>query len=167
MAPSHLLNPNMKLLRRFYEPLVLLRVLDPTRGADRPDLITERGLDENSKLWRNYLDQLSFICDSEKGGDTVAAIAAQRTNDMPIYWLASNSNSRNKARDHLVWIFARLNLLYSASPISIHQLQKEINARCIEFSSQRIKTYVTLLLKAIVQAKRITKDSTNHEGLWQ
>jgi hypothetical protein len=164
MAQSHLLNPNMRLLRRFYEPLVLLRVLDPTRGAHRPDLITERGLDENSKLWRNYLDQLSFVCDSEKGGDTVTAVAAQRTNEMPIYWLASNSNSSNKARAHLIWIFARLNLLYSTDPISIDQLHKEINARCIKFSSQRIKTYVTLLLKDIEQVKRFTKDSTNREG---
>ncbi len=78
MFQNHSLNANGKLLRRFYEPLVLLRVLDPTRGAHRPDLITDRGLDEKSKLWRNYVDQLSFVCDSDKGGDTVTAVAAQQ-----------------------------------------------------------------------------------------
>ena len=167
MAQSHLLNKMEKLLRRFYEPLVLLKVLDPTRGAHRPDLVTERGLDEHSKLWRNFLDQLSFVCDSKKGGDTVTAVAAQSTNEIPIYWLASNSKSVNTAQKHLEWIFARLNSLHSASPISKDQLQKEINARCIEFSSRRIKTYVTSLLKAIVRVQRITKESTNDGGLSQ
>ena len=165
MAQSPFLNPNEKILRRFYEPLVLLRVLDPTRGAHRPDLITERGLDENSKLWRNFLDQLSFVCDSEKGGDTVTAVAPQRTNESPIYWLASNSISRNKARAHLIGIFACLNRLYSANPLSEDLLYKELYARCIKFSSKRIKAYTKSLLKAIVQVECIAEDSTNHEGL--
>jgi hypothetical protein len=164
MFQNHSLNMNGKLLRRFYEPLVLLKVLDPTRGAHRPDLITERGLDGKSKLWRDYLDQLSFICDFDKGGDTVTAVAAQQTNQAPIYWLASNSNSREKARDHLIWIFACLDRLYASSPISTAQLQDEITARCIDLSSDRIKTYLTCLLQAIRKVKRTTKELMNHEG---
>jgi hypothetical protein len=164
MFQSHSLNVNSKLLRRFYEPLVLLKVLDPTRGAHRPDLVTERGLDDNSKLWRNYVDQLLFVCNFDKGGDTVTAVAAQQTNEAPIYWLASNSNSRQKARDHLLWIFACLDRLNVSSPISITQLQDEITARCINLSSDGIKTYLTYLLQATRKAKRTTKELMNHEG---
>ena len=43
MFQQHPLDVNGKLVRRFYEPLVLLGVLDPTHGAQRPDLITDRG----------------------------------------------------------------------------------------------------------------------------
>jgi hypothetical protein len=91
MFQIHSLNANGKFLRRFYEPLVLLKFLDPTRGAHHPDPITERGLDEHSKLWRSYVDQISFVCDFEKGGNTVTAVAVQKSNEAPIFWLASNS----------------------------------------------------------------------------
>lgn len=158
---------NERLLRRFYEPLVLLKVLDPTRGAHRPDLVTERGLDDNSKLWRKYVDQLSLVCDFEKGGDTVTAVAAQQTNEAPIYWVASNSNSREKARDHLAWILACLNRLYASSPISAAQLQEEITARCIDLSSNRIKTYLTFLLQAIRKGKCTMPEPINHEGTYR
>lgn len=158
------LNANGKLLRRFYEPLVLLSVLDPTRGAQRPDLITDRGLDEKSKLWRNYVDQLSFVCDSDKGGDTVTAVAAQQTTEAPIFCLASNSNSRKRARGHLIWIFARLERLHTASSKYTAQLQDEINARCIEFSSERIKIYSTWLLQAIRKVKSTNEKLMSHKG---
>jgi hypothetical protein len=164
MFQDHPLNANGKLLRRFYEPLVLLSVLDPTRGAQHPDLITDRGLDEKSKLWRKFVDQLAWLCDSEKGGDTVTAVAAQKTCERPIFWLASNSNSRKKAKDHLIWIFARLNCLYAAKPISIAQLEDEITTWCIDFSSSRIKIYSTWLLQAIRKAKGTVEGDVRLKG---
>ena len=164
MFQTHPLNANDKILRRFYEPLVLLSVLDPTGGAHRPDLILDRGLDEKSKLWRNYVDQLSWLCDLEKGGDTVVAVAAKETNEAPIFWLASNSNSRKKARDHLIWIFGRLGCLYAASPMSTTQLEDEITARCIDFSPNRIKTYTAWLLQAFREAKRMVRGFMSDEG---
>ena len=164
MFQTHPLNANGKLLRRFYEPLVLLHVLDPTRGAERPDLITDRGLDEYSKLWRNFVDQLSWLCDSEKGGDTVTALGAQRTVQGPIFWLASNSNSRKKARGHLTWIFAQLNRLYVGDTIPVLELENLITTHCINFSSRRIKTYTTWLLRCIRKAMRAMNKMMTSEG---
>jgi hypothetical protein len=40
-----------------------------------PDLITESGLDDQSKLWRNYVDQLSFVCDFNKGQSSSSSTA--------------------------------------------------------------------------------------------
>lgn len=148
-------NANEKLLRRFYEPLVLLSVLDPTRGAQRPDLIADRGLDEPSKLWRNFLDQLSWLCDSETGGDTVTSIAAQKSVDRPCFWVASNSTARQKAQRHLTWLFGCLKPLCTATSVSATQIEHEILTRCIAFGSKRVKAYTAWLLQAIEEARRV------------
>ena len=153
MYQDHGLNANGKLLRRFYEPLILLSVLDPTRGAHHPDLITDRGLQGREKIWRNFLDQLSFLCDAKKGGDTVTAIAAQRTVEHTVFWLASNSNAGSKAKNHIEWILSRLNSLYYANSEKTEIVEDEITARCIKFSSSRIDTSVTFLLKNIKNSR--------------
>jgi hypothetical protein len=155
MCQDHGLNTNGKLLRRFYEPLILLSVLDPTRGAHRPDLITDRGLQGREKLWRNFLDQLSFLCDSKRGGDTVTAIAAQRTVEHTVFWLASNSNTGSKAKKHVEWILSRLNSLYDADLEKIELVENEIKAHCITFSSSRIDTSVSFLLRHIKESQPI------------
>jgi hypothetical protein len=66
-----------KLLRRFYEPLVL-SVLNPVRGIrfSNNDYRLDDSLDE---LRRSFINGLATICDSHKGGDTVTAAALQST----------------------------------------------------------------------------------------
>ncbi|KIW36439.1 uncharacterized protein PV06_11328 [Exophiala oligosperma] len=162
MFQQHPLDVNGKLLRRFYEPLTLLRVIDPTRGAQRPDLTLDRGLDEQSKLWRNFLDQLAFLCDFEKGGDTVTAVAVQRTVEYPIFSLASNSKSRNKAAAHLRWILTSLGQIHTTEKTA-PQVEDEITNRCIEFSHRRIKVYSAWLVRAIRNATRTTGEVVNAE----
>ncbi|KIW18408.1 hypothetical protein PV08_02696 [Exophiala spinifera] len=162
MFQQHPLDANGKLLRRFYEPLTLLRVMDPTRGAQRPDLTSDRGLDEQSKLWRNFLDQLAFVCDSEKRGDTVAAIAAQRSFEHPIFSLASNSKSRSEARGHLCWVLAALGQIHTNEKPRL-QVEDEIRTRCIDFSHQRIQTYSRWLIQAIQTATNMMDEVSNAE----
>ncbi|OCT52304.1 hypothetical protein CLCR_08353 [Cladophialophora carrionii] len=162
MPERILLNANEKLLRRFYEPLVLLGALDPTRGAHRPDLTSDLGLDKQSKWWRNFLDQLAFLCDFEKGGDTVTAIAVQKRVDHPVFWLASNSKSRDKARDHVCWILGRLNDMHSVD-IWDDEREREILFGCIDFSRARVKTYIVWLMRALKQAKESMQESRTPE----
>ena len=75
MYQDHGPNVNGKLLLCFYEPSLLLSVLDPLRQAHRPDFIHDRNLQQPKKIWRNFLDQLSFLCDSESGSDTMTSVA--------------------------------------------------------------------------------------------
>src|SRR5277367_5593909 len=87
-----------KLQKRFYEALVLLNVLSIAQGdhideepleqiADPSELVDLR------ELMRAFLKQLAYICDAEKGGDTVTAIAAEQTPQGVILWIASNKCS--------------------------------------------------------------------------
>lgn len=155
------MGPNDKLLRRFYEPLILLSVLEPTRGALRPDLITDRGLQGRAKLWRNFLDQLCFLCDAQKGGDTVTAIGAQRTVEHTVFWLGSNSGARNDAKRHVEWILSQLARLYELDRDETSEFEDKLIAECVKFSSCRVKTYIKFLLNDIKksQPKKIVEGS--------
>ena len=164
MAPRRRLNVNEKLLRRFYEPLILLSVFDPTRGARDGDPPTEPDLRDERKLWRDFLDSLALVCDSEKGGDTVTAVAAEQVVGDPLFWLASNSNARLKARDHLLWIFGRLNKLCGARADIQDDVRAEITTRCIQFSAKRVKAYASWLVKSVRKVKQSLAGSRNWEG---
>ena len=87
------LDPHKRLLSRFYEPLVLLHVLD--RNSAQP--ISHCPSEDQAtcslqlrELRRNFLEQLAYICDFSKGGDTVTAIALEAHPSGVIYWVASN-----------------------------------------------------------------------------
>ena len=164
MHQTHPLDANGRLLRRFYEPLVLLGALDPTRGAERPDLVADRGIDGQQKLWRNFLDQLAWLCDSEKGGDTVTAVACQKIEEHSVFWVAANSKFKQKSRDHLNWVLSSLNSLYAAEPESTSALKNKIWTRCITFSCSRIETYTAWLLHDIKEAREAVKQAISSEG---
>jgi len=160
---------NGKLLRRFYEPLILLSVIDPTRGANQLDMSSDHDLQGQRKLWRDFLDQLSFLCDAKKGGDTVTAIAVQRTFEHPIMWLASNSSTRNstirvKAKIHVEWILSQLEGLNEAGTATVDFIENEIILRCIQFSSSRVDTYISFLLKNIKKAQQ-SEIARSSEGM--
>lgn len=163
MFQQHSNDANGRLLRRFYAPLILLSVMDPTRGAQHPDLASDSGSNHEATLWRNFLDQLAFLCDSEKGGDTVTAIAVQKNAEHPIFWLATNSsksNKRIKAQDHLILVLGLLEQIHTINrPAS--DVEDDITSQCIDFSHRRIKTYSTWLMCAIRKAKRMMKERTN------
>jgi hypothetical protein len=68
--------------KRFYEAAVLLIVLSKSQrdhiDEDPLGLAAEPSDLVNSyEIRRNFLKQLAYICDSEKGGDTTTAIAEE------------------------------------------------------------------------------------------
>ena len=84
-----------KLMRRFYEPLILQHVLGPTRGdriqCEPLDTLDESELD-NWNLRRSFLDRLAYICDFKKGGATVTAIALEQRPAGVVFWVVANEN---------------------------------------------------------------------------
>lgn len=154
MLQDHGMNANGKLLRRFYEPVILLSVLDPIRGARRPDPLLDQGVRARDKLWRNFLDQLCFLCDAEKGGNTVTAIAAERINEGTVFWLASNSNAGSKAHKYVKWILSQLNRLHDGDEDCKNDVREQLLTKCTEFCAKRINTYASLLGHAL---KMLTK----------
>jgi hypothetical protein len=155
------LNANQKLLRRFYEAMVLLGVIDPTRGRQNPATRGDFGLLDDDDLWNIFLDSLCFVCDSEPGGDTVTAIAGERVDDDPIFWLGSNSKAVQKAKKHVCKILTTLKKIELAGEETSNVARSELLALCVDFSSPRIKTYRRWMLK---YHQYLSKDAKDPNG---
>jgi hypothetical protein len=130
------------LLHRFYEPLVLLYVLDRTQGdhVSRQDL--ERlpsGEVSLLELQRRLLDSLAYVCDFDKGGDTITAIAA---GSVPLtYYVASNKNPAEEVVPFLRSLLEQLGGLYNRDDQLLSESESRIFRYCVGFSERRVRTY--------------------------
>jgi hypothetical protein len=137
-----------KILHRFYEPLVLLHVLDTRQGGHLPRQRNDSSPSEHgdrTDLRRRFLESLAYVCDYAKGGDTITAVAVSAC---PLtYHIASNNRL---SEDNLVALFLD-SLLKKLKAASNSAVPKEacILAECVEFSGKRISTYWRFLQIAI------------------
>ena len=146
-------NKNGKLLHRFYEPLVLLRVLNPsTKLEDRlPDLPLTGDED-----YRTFLDQLAWICDREPGGTKVTAVAAEADPSGPIYWLTYPGSCSEKTRSHVEQTLDTLKAAWQADTERLTELEDTLFRRFVAFSHKKVKNYRQLLRKRIQRCQQIS-----------
>uniref|UniRef100_A0A093XCB4 Glutamate racemase n=1 Tax=Talaromyces marneffei PM1 TaxID=1077442 RepID=A0A093XCB4_TALMA len=126
-----------RLERRFYEPLVLLSVLDPVRGCRFTNSIytTDETLDQ---LRRSIVDAIAIICDSHKGGDTVMAAVLQSIPSRTVIWLAANEKPKTRTVHYLQRI---IGTLAKATPDTRVQLADEISDCVVKFCQSRMNYY--------------------------
>lgn len=139
------LGSHNRLLSRFYGPLVLLHVLGQTRGCHTNALSTGDPLLETCRLRRQFLNDLSYVCDYDKGGDTVTSIAIEARPQGFVYWLASNKHPDKKVTDFLSNCLKDLRRISRSSVEEIQPLRHELVTQCIQFSTKRIKKYWSCL----------------------
>jgi hypothetical protein len=130
------------LFHRFYEPLVLLFVLDRTQGDHLSRQDPERlpsGEFSLPELRRRLLDSLAYVCDFDKGGDTTTAIAAAPT---PLtYYVASNKNPAEQVVPFLRSLLRQLHELYDYDDQQLSESESSILWHCVKFSEKRVKVY--------------------------
>ena len=143
------MDPALRLLHRFYEPLVLLVVLDPTRGAQNVHSFPDSKSDTSQDLRRKFLDQLSWTCDYKRGGESVSAIAAEASPQGTVFWLAANTDPKERVLSHLKWVLEQLDRSFNASDEATRELENKITAKCIEFSKEKVKHYSRQLRNCI------------------
>jgi hypothetical protein len=138
------LHPYQRLLGRFYEVLFLLKALGQTRGIHTPE---PPALDQQQESRRRFLQDLAYICDSQKGGDTCTAIGIEESSHNYTFWVAVN-----KARDEITeFLKDVLKILRISVNLSVQEMEthREMLIRdCIEFASLRINEEKKLLFKA-------------------
>lgn len=138
------LDPYHRLLSRFYEPLVLLRVLGKSGGDSTPKPVD---LDAVQATRRRVLRNLSYICDFDRGGDTCTAIGLEDLETSYRFWVASNKGN-NKIVKFLELALASLrnidNPLEEFAPKAA-----EFSRFCIDFSTSRINKEKKCLFAAI------------------
>lgn len=139
-------NMSSKLLHRFYEPLGLLFALGKARG-ERPNktLPSLKQVDSLSaqELRRQFLYELAFLCDHEKGGDTVTAIGLGETPQGCVFWVAANECPQKLIVPFLAGL---LKLLEARGRGDGELLAGDIFTLSVMFAHTRIKTYAKFLL---------------------
>ncbi|OAT13011.1 hypothetical protein BDBG_08286 [Blastomyces gilchristii SLH14081] len=156
-------NKRERLLRRFYEPLVLLHTLGSTRGIHtKPE--PSLPLDSSSvrDCRRGFLNELAYVCDYDKGGDTVTAIGLESTPQGSTFWVASNTSPAAKVIPFLKVLLQTLERIANVNAPS--QGDKEDIAKlCIYFGSKRIKKYRSIFSRELEGCTKYIE--TNKETL--
>ena len=132
-----------RLLSRFYEPLVLLHVLDRNGEQIRsrcPSSDGEESQLDLQELRRKFLNQLAYVCDHTKGGNSVTAIALEKQPAGVTFWVASNSKISESTLGFLQGI---LEALEGLAPPQIERSESttdvDISRSCIDFNHKRIE----------------------------
>jgi hypothetical protein len=124
------LDPTERLRHRFYEPLLLLGMLNPRRngGHEQPTIAfrTRNFISD----WRRFLDALAWFGDYKHGGQTVTAIAANSSPAGVHFWMG---------------ILHHLSALSSASNEDKIAIGRIIVAQSVQSSRNKIRNYIRFL----------------------
>lgn len=144
-----------KLMRRFYEPLVLLHTLGPTRG-DRtrrsPSIASNKHAESFQDLRRQFLNDLAYTCDFDKGGDTVTAIALESNPQTSVFWIATNKSTEatvEQVDQFIKSLLGRLQTISQSDGTSKEADLKLIARMCAYFAHKRIERYFGLFRQTL------------------
>lgn len=142
-----------KIIRRFYEPLLLLDALGQVRGDRiKPERDSSDDCAELCKHYRAFVDGIAYCCAYKKEPDNVTAAALESTPDSVIVWLAANEGVEER-----VLLFLR-SLLDQVHRVTLYEnvndtsavYSKAVNAAIdliVIFSYPRIKYYFQIIKK--------------------
>jgi hypothetical protein len=164
-TPPTPLSLSPKLMKRFYEPLVLQHVLDPIRGSrigcEFLSSLDESELD-NRKLRRSFVNSLAYICDFKKGGATVTAIALETRPAGVVIWVAANETVKKNVVLSLEEILKSLAGLDGLDGVvdkeSTAAVEESTFRRAVELGMPRVKAYWKLVQGPLERCLKILED---------
>lgn len=131
-----------RLRHRFYEPLLLLGMLNPRRnGGHGQPTIAFRNRNFISD-WRRFLDALAWFGDYQHGGKTVTAVAAESLPAGVHFWVAS---THEKSAALIQSTLRHLSALRSASDDDRDAIKRIIIAQSVCSSKDKIDNYTRFL----------------------
>lgn len=138
--------PRKKILRRFYEPLILLEALGRARPAPIRDFaeVTSTGI---AGLRRSFVDGITYLCAAERHPGRVTAAALQKTPQGPVLWLAANDGVEMATMSFAEEILQTLNKVSSHSATAdrlrvAEDITPPLLRRVIAFNAPRLRKYV-------------------------
>lgn len=136
-----------KVLRRFYEPLLLLNALGQIRGERIKAQSDTDDLSPNiQKLRRSFVDGIAYICAYEKGSRRVTAAALEKTPQWITIWLAANEKIGEKVIQFLDTVLSDIKRIAELDDRESRQREGEqtvedLTSRIVAFNAPRIQTY--------------------------
>ena len=148
-----------KLMKRFYEPLVLQHVLGPTHSdctqCEPLDSLDKSELD-NCNLQRLFLNYLTYICDFKRGGATVTAIALEQKPAGVVFWVVVNVNVKDNVIKALEEILKGLAGLDGTTGDEQAAMVEERIFRCAaELGIPRVKSYWQSFQESLTKCLRV------------
>ncbi len=145
-------NIEWKLLRRFYEPMILLSVLDPLRSEHigRPS-DPNHWILSPTELRRAFVDKLAYLCDFKKGGDTITAIALQSLPEGIIIHCATNNPMKPQVLDFINRVLA---LVATVNNENCPDIEATILREALVLSRERLTQYWKLAEKSVIKCSK-------------
>ena len=143
------LDPVERLRHRFYEPLMLLWMLCPARGAAYLMPTINQRSQDFLNAWREFLDALAWCCDYYHGGATVCAVAAESVPSGNKFWLTSRDDRP------VPQISVILDLIASVSQkdrLEQREIENSIAEMSIRFCRDKVMKYCRNLSKKMDEA---------------
>lgn len=156
-------DPYQKLFYRLYEAILLLATLNKSQG---PHLIRYHDASDILAIRRRFLDNLAFICDYKKGGDTATALAVEDTQEHFMFWIAMNTvpdENTNVVR----FLRAVLYILRGAAALPVEEtgeLENAVLRLCIDFAGRRLFKVSRMLSSAAKRSIALLKSEQGPTG---
>lgn len=148
-----------RLIHRFYESLILAKILVPAEGSHISILEDTFG---QQFTRRRLLRNLAFICDFEKGGDTTTAIAIEERHDTFNFWVGCNTDPTKRIIPFLISVLCTLKELSHGQ--GEPSLETQFTRECVMFAQNRIKKEGKLLKNAILKSRSCLENDLQRHG---
>ncbi|KAF2997477.1 hypothetical protein E8E14_003951 [Neopestalotiopsis sp. 37M] len=149
------------LVKRFYEPLILLWALGKTRGEHVPGPADDRS---QQSIRRQFFNNIAYLCDHIKGGESTSAICPEELEDRYNVWVASNQTT-SKIANFVEDVLKDVQAFLALSPPVRLEAERDFIMKCIEFGCQRIQKEAHLLFKSIAKCAKYLQEQGQSEDI--
>jgi len=140
------LDAYQRLQHRFYESLIMLKVLAPAQKGHLSIVEDSFGL---QLVRRRFLRNLAFVCDFKKGRETTTAIGVEERYDIFKFWVGSNVYPAKKIAPFLRSVLTQLKENLHPRENERRPAELAFFRICINFARSRVVKEGKLLMKAV------------------
>ncbi|KAK3613601.1 hypothetical protein LTR56_025147 [Elasticomyces elasticus] len=119
----------------FYEAVILISILRPSSSHSRVP----------RSSWHMFLDDLSWLCDTQSGGKTVTSVGAEQISHAVRFWISANGRVKPKSLNYLEWILSELQKLACDPKLVAGDVEVQILDAAIRSSHERVGDYLRKL----------------------
>jgi hypothetical protein len=160
-----------KVLRRFYEPVLLLNALGPVRGSRiKPQLDSNDVVYNHRKIRRSFADGIAYISAYQKEPDYVTAVALERTPQGIDIWIAANENIEPKVIKFLEGILQDLSYISRKGDVmerhrAADSAREDLTRKVVIFNIPRIVGYYKAISKRVEQCLTCMETACQATGM--
>jgi len=119
----------------FYEAVILISILRPSSSHSKVP----------RSSWHIFLDDLSWLCDTQSGGQTVTSVAAEQISHAVRFWISANGRVKSRSLTHLKWILSELQKLACNSDLAAGDVEVQVLDAAVHSSHEKVGDYLRKL----------------------